>query len=167
VGCALALVVAATVLAAAPPNRPAPGRRIDVRVLLVSADGTEPAVILSTGDLGRAVTNPDATISYLSAFTDAEWATLAKFERTFGIRQLSDYTAPGPAHGLATVGGAAQDGVPGTLTAAGRAAFPYRKGPVPIADGVPEVVRGCGSCARPATSTRCPTLLRTMAGAAA
>jgi hypothetical protein len=161
VGCALALVGAATATTAAPPNRSAlgPGQRIDVRVLLISADGTEPgfgawkaeltregvpydtlvaytgatptatltddrladyssdhakysAVILSTGDLGRAVTNPDATTSYLSAFTDAEWATLAKFERTFGIRQLSDYTAPGPAHGLVTVGGAAQDGLP-------------------------------------------------------
>ena len=36
-----------------------------------------------------------------------------------------DHTVPGPAHGLATVGGATQDGITGTLTAAGRAASPY------------------------------------------
>ena len=57
-------------------------------------------MILASGDLGHNVTNPDGTTSYLSAFTDAEWATLAKFERTFGIRRLSDYTAPSAAHGL-------------------------------------------------------------------
>ena len=118
-----------------------PGQRTDLKVLLISADGSESgfaawkaelaregtpydtfvaytgqtktttltdarladygadharyqAVILASGDLGHNVTNPDGTTSYLSAFTDAEWATLAKFERTFGIRRLSDYTAP-------------------------------------------------------------------------
>ena len=52
------------------------------------------AVILATGDLGHNVANADGTTSYLSALSDTEWASLAKFERTFGIRQLSDYTAP-------------------------------------------------------------------------
>jgi hypothetical protein len=199
---------AATATTAAPPDRSAfaPGQRIDVRVLLISADGTEPgfgawkaeltregvpydtfvaytgatrtatltddrladyaadhakysAVILSTGDLGRTVTNPDATTSYLSAFTDAEWATLAKFERTFGIRQLSDYTAPGPAHGLVTVGGAAQDGLTGTLTAAGRAAFPYLKGPVPIADEDTTVAEAFGYQTTPSNPADWETLL--------
>src|SRR3954451_24882165 len=204
-GCALTLVVAATVMAAA-PNRPAPGQRLDVRVLLLSADGTEPgfgawkaelaregvpydtfvaytgaarsatltddkladyatdhahysAVILSTGDLGHSVTNADATTSYLSAVGDAEWASLARFERTFGIRQLSDYTAPGPAHGLATVGGAAQDGTNGTLTAAGRAAFPYLKGTVPIADEDPTVAEAFGYHATPVDAADWQALL--------
>src|SRR3954451_11266960 len=204
-GCALTLVVAATVMAAA-PNRPAPGQRLDVRVLLLSADGTEPgfgawkaelaregvpydtfvaytgaarsatltddkladyatdhahysAVILSTGDLGHSVTNADATTSYLSAVGDAEWASLARFERTFGIRQLSDYTAPGPAHGLATVGGAAQDGTNGTLTAAGRAAFPYLKGTVPIADEDPTVAEAFGYHAAPVDAADWQALL--------
>ena len=40
------------------------------------------AVIVETGDLGHFVNNPDGTTSFLSALTDAEWATLAKFERT-------------------------------------------------------------------------------------
>ena len=163
-----ALLVAASALAAtivpavlaATPNQIAPGQRVDAKVLLISADGTEPgfgawkaelaregvpydsfvayngaakaatltddtladyannharysAVILATGDLGHNITNADATISFLSALSDPEWAALAKFERTFGIRQLSDYTAPTPAHGLNTVGGATQDGVVG------------------------------------------------------
>jgi hypothetical protein len=174
--------LAVPVALAAPPVQVAPGQTVDLKVLLISADGSEPgfgawkaeldregvpydtlqaytgqnrtatltdarladygadharyqAVILASGDLGHNVSNPGGTTSYLSAFTDTEWATLAKFERTFGIRRLSDYTAPGPAHGLNTVvGGAAQDGVIGTLTAAGKSAFPYLKGPVQIAD---------------------------------
>ena len=164
---------------AAVPNDSKPGQRIDQRVLLLSADGTEPgfaawkaeldregvpydahvaytgqaktatltdaqladyganraryqAVILATGDLGRNLTNRNQTTSYLSALTDAEWATLDKFERTFGIRRLSDYTAPSPIHGLNVVGGASQDGRAGTLTDAGKQLFPYLKGPIPV-----------------------------------
>ncbi|WCB95093.1 hypothetical protein DSM104299_03835 [Baekduia alba] len=182
---ALALVaVAVPVVLAAGPNRIGPGQRLDAKVLLLSADGTEPgfaawkyelaregvpfdavvaytgaaktstltdaqladygdqhakydAVILASGDLGHQVTNADATTSYLSALTDAEWSALAKFERTFGVRQLSDYTAPSPAHGLVTVGGVRQDGKVGTLTATGKDAFPYLKGPLPIPDDDP------------------------------
>ena len=96
------------------------------------------AVILATGDLGHQVDNGNGTTSYLSALTDAEWAALAKFEQTFGVRQLSDYTAPSPAHGLVAVGGASQDGKAGTLTAAGKAAFPYLKGPIPIPNDDPD-----------------------------
>jgi hypothetical protein len=176
----LLLVLAAPLLGrAAIPNDSKPGQRIDSRVLLLSADGTEPgfaawkaeleregvpydahvayngqaklatltdaeladyganrakyqAVILATGDLGRNLTNRNQTTSYLSALTDAEWATLDRFERTFGIRRLSDYTAPSPIHGLNVVGGASQDGRTGTLTDAGRKLFPYLKGPIPV-----------------------------------
>ena len=138
----------------------APGQRVDLKVLLISADGTEPgygawkaaleregvpydtlvayngqaraatltdarladygaeharyqAVIVASGDLGHAVTNADGTTSYLSALTDAEWATLAKFERTFGIRRLSDYTAPTAAHGLMPVAARSRTGASG------------------------------------------------------
>jgi hypothetical protein len=170
----LALVaLAVPVVLAATPNRIAPTQRLDAKVLLLSADGTEPgfaawkyeltregvpfdavvsytgaaktstltdarladyggqhakydAVILASGDLGHQVANPGGTTSYLSALSDDEWAALAKLERTFGVRQLSDYTAPSPAHGLVTSGGASQDGKTGTLTAAGKAAFPSR-----------------------------------------
>jgi hypothetical protein len=178
--------VAVPVVLAATPNQMRPGQRLDAKVLLLSADGTEPgfaawkyeltregvpfdtvvsytgaaktstltdarladyggaqhakydAVILSSGDLGHQVANPDGTTSYLSALTDAEWATLAKFEQTFGVRQLSDYTAPSPTHGLVAVGGASQDGKVGTLTAAGTTLFPYLKGPIPIPNDDPD-----------------------------
>ena len=146
------LLVAASIGLAATPGDPQPGQRIDLKVLLLSADGTEPgfgawkaaldregvpydtlvayngqtraatltdaqladyganhahyqAVILAGGDLGHVVNNPGGTTSFLSAFTDAEWAALARFERAFGIRRLSDFTAPSPLHGLNVVGG--------------------------------------------------------------
>jgi hypothetical protein len=211
----IALLAAAAVLAAgmtvpvvlaATPNRILPTQRIDVKVLLLSADGTEPgfgawkaqlaregvpydaivaysgstkvatltddkladyganhakydAVILTTGDLGHTVNNPGGTTSFLSALTDVEWDRLARFERTFGIRQLSDYTAPTPAHGLNTVGGATQDGSVGTLTPAGRAAFPYLKGTVPIANDDPTVAEAFGYVAAPTSSDSWQTLL--------
>ena len=199
---ALALIgVAVPVVLAATPGHVLPGQRLDAKVLLLSADGTEPgfaawkyeltregvpfdavvsytgaaktstltdarladydgdqhakydAVILATGDLGHQVDNANGTTSYLSALTDAEWAALAKLEKTFGIRRLSDYTAPSPAHGLVAVGGASQDGKAGTLTAAGKAAFPYLKGPIPIPNDDPDPVaaRRSGTRRRPST----------------
>jgi hypothetical protein len=201
-----ALAVVVPVVLAATPARVLPTQRIDVKVLLISADGTEPgfgawkaelaregvpydafvaynganraatltddvladyganharydAVILATGDLGHNIANANATTSYLSALSDTEWATLAKFERTFGIRRLSDYTAPSPAHGLNTVGGATQDGNVGTLTAAGKAAFPYLKGPVPIANDDPAVAETFGYAATPVNAQDWQTLL--------
>ena len=200
---ALAVPVA---LAAAPAAQVEPGQRTDLKVLLISADGSESgfaawkaeleregtpydtlvaytgqaktatltdarladyaakharyqAVILASGDLGHNVTNADGTTSYLSAFTDAEWATLAKFERTFAIRRLSDYTAPGPAHGLNAAVGASQDGVVGTLTTAGKAAFPYLKGPVAIADDDPTAAETFGYPATPVNGQDWQTLL--------
>jgi hypothetical protein len=201
---ALAVIVPAVL--AATPARVLPTQRIDVKVLLVSADGTEPgfgawkaelqregvpystfvayngqnrastltddgladyganhayydAVILATGDLGHNVANADGTTSYLSALSDTEWASLSRFERTFGIRQLSDYTAPSPAHGLNVVAGATQDGSVGTLTALGRAAFPYLKGPVPIANDDPAVAETFGYAATPVNAQDWQTLL--------
>jgi hypothetical protein len=203
---AAVLLASVPMAVGAPSHTVAPGQRIDLKVLLVSADGTEPgfgawkaeleregvpystfvayngqakaasltddtladyagdhakysAVILAGGDLGHNVTNPDTTVSFLSAFTDAEWAALAKFERTFGARQLSDYTAPTPAHGLQTVGGTVQDGLSGTLTAAGKSAFPYLKGPVPIANDDPAVGEAFGYQATPVTPADWQTLV--------
>jgi hypothetical protein len=167
----LAAALASTTFGAGPP-----AARIDMRVLLLGATGTEPtfgawkaeltregvpfdariaddeapftdatfadyaahnaryqAVILATGDLVHQVSNADGTVSFPSALSDAEWAALARFESTFGIRQFSDSTVPSPAHGLnpATSSGE-QGGNTGQLTAAGLSVFPYLKGPVPI-----------------------------------
>jgi hypothetical protein len=208
----LVLVVAAVLAAAVPvamgasPANVLPGQRIDMKVLLMSADGTDSdfgawkaelaregvpydtfvayngqtkaatltdatladytnhhakydAVIQTNGDLVHAV-GSGASISYLSAFTDAEWATLAKFERTFGIRQLSDDTAPSPAHGLNLVGtGGAQDGKVGTLTVTGRAAFPYLKGPIPIPDNDPATAEAFGYEGTPVNPATWETLV--------
>jgi hypothetical protein len=180
-GVLVAMLAAVPLVGAATPAEIGAGQRIDMKVLLLSADGTEPgfdawraaldregvpydtfvayqgatkaatltderladygadrakyqAVILASGDLGRNQTNRNQTTSYLSALTDGEWAALARFERTFGIRQISDYTAPSPAHGLTVSGGASQDGRTGTLTDAGRRLFPYLRGPIPVAN---------------------------------
>ena len=203
---AAAVILAVPVALAAAPPQIQPGQKIDLKVLLLSADGTEPAyaawkaeldregvpydtfvaysgatkaatltdslladygdshakyqaVILSTGDLGHTVTNPDATVSFLSALTDTEWAALAKVERTFGIRQLSDFTAPTPAHGLNTVGGLTTDGLVGTLTPTGKAAFPYLKGNVPIANDDPVAAETFGYQATPVNAADWQTLL--------
>jgi hypothetical protein len=203
-----AAFVVPTVLAAT-PNHVLPTQRIDARVLLISADGSEPgfgawkaelaregvpydafvaytgpnaatkntltdgmladyganrakydAVILSTGDLGHSVAAPGGGTSFLSALTDAEWSSLARFERTFGIRQISDYTFPSPAHGLNSVaGGAKQDGSVATLTAAGKAAFPYLKSQVPIADDSPTVDEAFGYQSTPTSAANFQTLL--------
>ena len=216
VAAALALIaVAVPVVLAATPNHVGPGQRLDAKVLLLSADGTEPgfaawkyeltregvpfdavvsytgtaktstltddrladyggeharydAVILASGDLGHQVAAPGGATSYLSALTDAEWSALAKFERTFGIRQLSDYTAPGPAHGLVAVGGASQDGQTGTLTDAGKAAFPYLKGPVPIPNDDPDPAssEAFGYAGTPTTPAAWQTLLSAPGGGA-
>ncbi|MBE2319508.1 hypothetical protein DVA67_026310 [Solirubrobacter sp. CPCC 204708] len=208
-GLAAALAVVATSLAvasAATPARIAPGQRVELKVLLLSADGQESgfgawkaqleregvpydtfvaydqrrriatltdarladygaqlaryqAVILATGDLGHDVRNADGTVSHLSALTDTEWAALARFERTFGVRRLSDYTAPSAARGLTAVPGAWQDGNPARLTAAGRAAFPYLRGPVTIADDAPGPNEAFGYGAKPVAGAPWLTLL--------
>jgi hypothetical protein len=89
------------------------------------------AVILATGDLEHAVTNGNTT-TYPSALTDAEWASLAKLESTFGVRQLSDATLPSAAHGLNPFTMAGSQSGTATLTAAGLSVFPYLQGPVPV-----------------------------------
>ena len=89
------------------------------------------AVILATGDLEHAVTNGNTT-TYPSALTDAEWASLAKLESTFGVRQLSDATLPSAAHGLNPFTVAGSQSGTATLTAAGLSVFPYLQGPVPV-----------------------------------
>lgn len=202
------LALSLPVALAADPVRIAPGQRVELKVLLLSADGNEPgygawraaldregipydaiiasqagplsdatfadydadharyqAVITASGDLGQPVTNPGGTVSFLSALSDAEWAALAKFERTFGIRRLSDATAATPAHGLVLAGGASQDGQPGQLTAEGRAAFPYLKGPVTIADDSPDPNEAFGYPAIPVDPAKWTTLLGVTGGA--
>jgi hypothetical protein len=173
---------------------PQPGQRIDLRVLLIGATGTEPtfggwkaaltregvpfdakvadaaapftdatfadyasghakyqAVILATGDLVHQVANPGGTVSFPSALADSEWTALAKFEQTFGIRQISDATFPSPVHGLnGPTNTGEQGGNAAALTAAGLQLFPYLKGPVPIDNPSATAVDAFGYQATPA-----------------
>src|SRR3954452_1289255 len=189
---ALALACLASVASGA--LAPQPGQRIDLRVLVIGATGTEPtfnawkaeltregvpfdtkvadaegpfsdatfadygsdhakyeAVILANGDLVHQVTNPDGSVSFPSALADSEWLALAKFEQTFGIRQISDATFPSPVHGLnGPTNTGEQGGNTGTLTAAGLATFPYLKGPVPIDNPSPTATDAFGYQATPA-----------------
>jgi heparan sulfate-N-deacetylase len=109
------------------------------------------AVILANGDLVHQVTNPDGSVSFPSALADSEWLALSKFEQTYGIRQISDATFPSPVHGLnAPTNTGEQGGNTGTLTAAGLAAFPYLKGPVPIDNPSPTATDAFGYQATPA-----------------
>jgi hypothetical protein len=192
----LALLVVALAPAAVAAVAPQPGQRIDLKVLLLSADGREAtfgawkaaleregvpyeakiadaeapftdatfadyasnharyqAVILATGDLVHQVTNADGTVSFPSSLSDAEWTALARFQLTFGIRQISDATFPSLLHGLnppANTG--EQGGNTGQLTAAGRQVFPYLQGPVPI-DNPSAGVDAFGHQATPAAQT--------------
>jgi hypothetical protein len=191
---ALAFLCVSLVSVASGALAPQPGQRIDLRVLLIGATGSEPtfggwkaaltregvpfdakvadaeapftdatfsddggrhakyeAVILATGDLVHQVTNPDGTVSFPSALADSEWSALAKFEQTFGIRQISDATFPSPVHGLnPPTNTGEQGGNTGTLTAGGLQAFPYLKGPVPIDNPSPTAVDAFGYQATPA-----------------
>ncbi|HJZ60827.1 MAG TPA: hypothetical protein VKD47_01590 [Miltoncostaeaceae bacterium] len=90
--------------------------------------GRYQAIILTDGDLVHADSTP--------ALAQSEWDALARYESTYGIRQFSDATLPGPAHGLnfATNVGE-QGGNTGQLTAAGHQLFPELVGPVPIDQG--------------------------------
>jgi hypothetical protein len=71
-----------------------------------------------------------------SALAAEEWTALAEFERTFHVRQISQYVYPAPEFGLNwPSAGGAFEGVSARLTAAGERAFPYLRGPVSIGAG--------------------------------
>ena len=59
-----------------------------------------------------------------------------EYERTFHVRQISQYAYPEPGFGLNwPSSGGAFEGVAGRLTAAGESVFPYLRGPVSIGSG--------------------------------
>ena len=89
---------------------------------------------LSSGTTGNfnAVVIADSPAFFAAGQLDA----LDAYESSFGVRQVDGYMYPSPALGVtvfATSG--LLDGTTGTLTAAGRAAFPELKGPVPFDTG--------------------------------
>jgi len=89
------------------------------------------AVIAAVGNLP--VCDEEGCHSALSA---EEWAVLAEYERTFHVRQISQYAYPEPGFGLNwPSSGGAFEGVAGRVTAAGESVFPYLRGPVSIGSG--------------------------------
>ena len=146
-------------------------RRIDLHVLLLSADGQEPAFRAWEAALeregvpyqvivGRRGHPPidartlavDATRAryqavivaagglptfdgarYVSALNADEWAALADFERSFGIRRITGFAYPSALYGLsAPTSAGATAALSGRLTAAGRAVFGELRGDVPV-----------------------------------
>ncbi|MGN6190110.1 MAG: hypothetical protein ACTHOE_14540 [Conexibacter sp.] len=88
------------------------------------------AVIVAVGNL------PLCEATCVSALSSEEWTVLTEYERTFHIRQISQYAYPEPGFGLNwPSSGGAFEGVSARLTAAGEAIFPYLRGPVSIGGG--------------------------------
>jgi len=89
------------------------------------------AVIAAVGNLP--VCDEEGCHSALSA---EEWTALTEFERTFHVRQVSQYVYPAPEFGLNwPSAGGAFEGVAARITAAGESVLPYLRGPVSIGTG--------------------------------
>jgi hypothetical protein len=147
------------------------GQRIDLRVLLLSADAEQPAFRAWEAALDREGVPYHAIVArrghppidapllaagagharyqavivavgglpafdgarYVSALTAEEWATLATFERDFGIRRITGFAYPSALYGLsAPMSSGATAGLAGTLTEAGRTVFGELRGDVPV-----------------------------------
>ena len=78
--------------------------------------GNFAAVFLDIGDL---------SVNGASAFTDAEWTTLATYEASFGVRRVSLYTSPTLDYGLSLNGSVDPSVSPisASCTSAGRSVF--------------------------------------------
>ena len=68
-------------------------------------------------------------------FASGQLTALYTYESTFQVRQVDGYAYPYPTLGQTYVGSGVLDGTTGTLTAAGLAAFPELKGPIPFDTG--------------------------------
>jgi hypothetical protein len=152
-------------------------QRIDMRVLLLGASGSEPtfqaweaqlrregvpystfiasrghtplrAEALSRTEGGIEEARYQAVIAAVgnlpvcdeegchSALSAEEWTALTEFERSFHVRQISQYVYPEPGFGTNwPSSGGAFEGVAGRLTAEGERVFPYLRGPVSIGSG--------------------------------
>ncbi|GIJ68920.1 hypothetical protein [Virgisporangium ochraceum] len=171
----IAVAAVAALIVAGPAGAADTGKRIDLRVLVVT-DGS-PGVDAVTAQLDRegvpydsvdtrAAGRPTVTTALLTAATDhgryqgvvvpnenplpaAEATALADYERGFGVRRLVAYTWAGPHAGLTTAWSGTLDGGSLTVTAAGKAAgFGYLTGAVPVDDrdsGVPEAFASLGT----------------------
>jgi hypothetical protein len=105
---------------------------------LVTASGTPPSETvnlpaLTSGSTGNynGVVIADSPNDYAAG----QLSPLDSYETTFGVRQVDGYMFPSPALGVNEVTGGSLDGTTAALTAAGQAAFPALKGPIPFDTG--------------------------------
>ena len=105
----------------------------------VDATGTSPSETVSLPALTSNTTtgnfNGVVIADAPADFAAGQLTALYSYESTFGVRQVDGYAYPYPSTGLTVAGAGALDGTTGTLTAAGLAAFPELKGPVPFDAG--------------------------------
>lgn len=166
VSSAIAVAAVAALIVAGPAGAADAGKRIDLRVLVVT-DGT-PGVDAVTAQLDRegipydsvdtrAAGRPTVNPALLTAAAEhgkyqgvvapnenplpaAEATALADYERAFGVRRLVAYTWAGPHVGQTTAFSGPLDGGSLTVTAAGKAAgFGYLAGAIPVDDRDPSV----------------------------
>ena len=92
------------------------GSTLTAAMLGSGTHGNYQAIFLDLGDL---------SVNGTSAFTTAEWTTLATYEASFGVRRVSLYTSPTSDYGLAGNGSVDPSVAPinATCTAAGRSVF--------------------------------------------
>src|SRR5664279_90842 len=106
---------------------------------LVTAEGVLGSQTLSLPDLssGTASGNYNGIVITDSPaeYNPAALAPLYAYESAFGVRQVDGYMSPSLALGVTGATSGALDGTIGTLTAAGLAAMPELKGPVPFDTG--------------------------------
>ena len=183
------LLAALSMVAALAPAAGAivPGQRVDLKVLVIAATGTEPSYEAWTAALNREGVPFDTVLSAhaltagdLEAPTDhalyqavvcvtncavpvldaGELALLDAFQAKFGIRRVSGYVYPGVAYGLNVPSfSGTVDGTSATLTAAGSTVFSYLDGPVDIDDVDPSVSETYGYFATPVDTSVFTTLV--------
>jgi hypothetical protein len=92
------------------------GATLTAGVLSSGSHGNYGAIFLDVGDL---------SVNGTSAFTDAEFTTLATYEASFGVRRVSLYTSPTADYGLSLNGSVDPSVSPisATCSAAGRSVF--------------------------------------------
>ena len=150
-----------TALCAAAPAAAATPSRLDLNVLLVGTGASDPTTAAwqsalsgegvayttatATGDLGsqtvslpalatgdeghfNGVVIADSPTNFAASALDP----LYDYEAAFGVRQVDGYMFPSPALGLTGGAGTTLDNTTAQLTAAGMAALPELKGPVPM-----------------------------------
>ena len=72
-----------------------------------------------------------------AAFAAGQLSALDTYESTYGVRQVDGYGFPSPSLGITDVSSGPLDGTTAQLTAAGLAALPNLKGPIPFALALP------------------------------